>query len=106
MAKASSSRSLVPKGSKASRKTALTPELVLLELRLRRLRRLEAKRQCQFDRVHARAAATAAEMTIVLDAVETWVEQRGSAAEAAATVVAQPGRAPVRRTGIRRLVGA
>lgn len=83
--------------------TARTPALVPLERRLLRLRKLEAKRQRQFDLAHARAAATAAEMAGLLAAVKVWVDQPGARPAAAATT--SPAPASGRRSGIRRLIG-
>jgi hypothetical protein len=95
VAKVSSSR-----GGDAAR----TPALVPLERRLLRLRKLEAKRQRQLDRVHARAVEAAGEMADLLAAVKAWVDQPGARPAAAATT--PPASESARRYSIRRLIGA
>jgi len=113
MAKARRSRGKAPSISKSAAKVATTAELVPLELRLRRLRRLEAKRQRQVDLAQARVAVTAAEMAALLDAVTSWMNRSGSGPVASASgaanarpVAAKPETGAPRRLMLRRLIGA
>lgn len=83
---------------------AMTTALVPLERRLLGLRKLEAKRQRQFDRVHACVGEATSEMADLLAAVKVWVDQPGARPAAAATTPPASESAP--RYGIRRLIGA
>jgi hypothetical protein len=76
-------------------------QLVPLEARLRRLRKVEAKRQRQFDRVHARAAEASAEMAGLLADLKKSIGEPAGVVTAPASSSGQG-----LRLGIRRLVGA
>jgi hypothetical protein len=101
VSKASASRGAAREDSRSVHRSARSSELVPLERRLRRLRRLEAKRQRQFDRVHRRAEDTALEMSGLLAQINLWVEPSWSPAAAHGSVAA-----PFRPSGVRGLIGA